>query len=118
MPELDTVLAAPNELAQIEAHVDAWNALRGPELCPLSLAELDSQEPGPTGGALALFSSLRGFARLVGVARADTWAEHRSLFHCPITEQSCNAFGVPGDVELPGRASFSFILSVILKCSQ
>ena len=51
---MDIVLAAPDELAQVEAQVNAWNALRGPELCPLSLAELDSQEPGPTGGALTL----------------------------------------------------------------
>lgn len=54
MPDVDTVLAAPEQLAQVEAQVIAWNALRGPELCPLSLAELDSQEPGPTGGALTL----------------------------------------------------------------
>ncbi len=57
MPELDTVLAAPDELAKIEAQVNAWNALRGPELRPLSLAELDSQEPGPPGGALTFSSA-------------------------------------------------------------
>lgn len=54
IPELETVLTAKSRRPQAQAQVDAWNSLRGPELPPLRVAELDSQElPGPRAGAPA-----------------------------------------------------------------
>ncbi len=57
IPELDAVWAAPGARAAAAARVDAWNALRGPALRPVRLAELDGPELSAPHGALAARSA-------------------------------------------------------------